>query len=235
MVLQAEKETGKVRLEAEFIARTWRFRGKNASFLCVLTRFGGYFPWSQNRDQGHPGRFWGRKCCLCALMSCPKEWQEGRFNKEGACELVAFPPIAKITMDGAPCFIRRGVGKSVGDCYKTKGSLLIELQRQPARYFAYCARTSPCGQRCLLVGCWRGRQRMRTDAKRWSDLGGGAQRPEEAARDSSAASRLQAPRHTADRAWRSPRRRGCDRALPTGSEPGLAALSASTPHCWRLC
>ena len=62
VVLQAELRTGKVRLEAEFIAKTWRFFG---------------------------------------LKSCPKKRQAGKFNKEGACKPVAFPPIAKNAMDGA--------------------------------------------------------------------------------------------------------------------------------------
>jgi hypothetical protein len=79
------------------------------------------------------------------------------------------------------------------------------------------------------VACW-----MQADAKHGTVLFAGAQQQGEAWR-SIAVQRFQAHRHTVDRAWRSPRRRGRDNASPIGSESRIAAQSSSTQNRlqWR--
>ena len=111
------------------------------------------------------------------------------------------------------------------DCRQTSQNPPLCLE---VRFFVFSVGgTSLCGLYCPRVhysnvACW-----MQADAKHRTVLFAGAQQQGEALRPI-AVQRFQAHRHTVDRAWRSPRRRGRDKASPIGSESRIAAQSSST-------
>jgi hypothetical protein len=72
------------------------------------------------------GGFPGLKSETWGTRLEPGKKQEGKFNKaENACEIHAFPPIAKSAMDGAPSFIRPWVGDTGAGLLQSSRDLAV--------------------------------------------------------------------------------------------------------------